>query len=283
MTTSQIRIVTDTTATLPAGYAAAHAIQVIPQIILFGKESFREDVDLTYDEFVRRLKTSPQLPKTAAPEVGDMIEAYRCQLDAARTVISIHPSAEVSGTIRTAETAKKETFPNADIRIIDTRTIAGNLASMVMAATEWAEDGMSADEIMSRLNALVLRGRTYFLVATLEYLQKGGRIGGASALIGGVLQIKPILEIKNGRVEAFEKVRTYRQALARLKQLVMEECPRAPEARLSVMHADDLDAARRLASDLARALAIDDIPIYGMGAAITTHAGPGALAVGFFM
>jgi len=282
-TPSNIRIVTDTTATLAPGFAAAHSIQVVPQVILFGQESFREDVDLTYAEFIRRLKASPELPKTAAPEPGDVIVAYRRQLAAARTVISIHPSSEVSGTVRSAQTAAAESFPDADIRILDTRTVAGNLASLVMAAAEWAESGMSADEIVSRLNALIPRGRTYFLVATLEYLQKGGRIGGASALIGSALQIKPILEIKKGRVEALEKVRTYHHALERLKQLALEQCPRSPEARLSVMHADDLDAARQLAADLKAALGSSDIPIYSVGCAITTHAGPGALGVGFFV
>ncbi len=282
-TQSNIRIVTDTPATLPEGYAPAHQIEVAPQIILFGQESFREEVDLSYAEFIRRLKAASQLPKTAAPQVSDMIEAYRRQLAAARTVISIHPSSEVSGTVRSAQTTKAEAFPDADIRIIDTRTVAGNLASLVIAATEWAESGVSADEIVNRLNALIPRGRTYFLVATLEYLQKGGRIGGASALIGSALQIKPILEIKEGRVEPLEKVRTYHHALERLKQLVIEQCPRSPEARLSVMHADDLVAAQRLAADLKAATGFRDVPIYSLGAAITTHGGPGALAAGFFV
>ncbi|MCL4393934.1 MAG: DegV family protein [Chloroflexi bacterium] len=277
-----VRIVTDTTATMPAEFAEAHAIQVVPQIILFGEKSFREERDLTYAEFVRRLKLSPQLPKTAAPEPREMIQAYRQQLEHASTVISIHPSAEVSGTVRTAETAKAEAFPDADIRIIDTRTIAGNLAGMVMAAAEWAEQGVEADEIVDRLHALIARSRTYFLVATLEYLQKGGRIGGASALIGSMLQIKPLLEIKNGRVEALERVRTLDLALKRLKSLVAEQCPHTPDARLCVMHADDLGAAQCLAADLKTMVGVPDVPIYGVGSAITVHAGPGALAVGFF-
>jgi fatty acid kinase fatty acid binding subunit len=280
---STIRIVTDTTATLEPGFAEQHSIEVVPQIIIFGSESFREEIDLSYAEFIRRLKASPQLPKTAAPHLGDMMEAYRRQLAAARTVLSIHPSSEVSGTVRSAETAVAEAFPDDDIRIIDTRTIAGNLTSMVKAATEWAECGVSADEIVNRLKAMIPRGRTYFLVATLENLQKGGRIGGASALIGSALQIKPILEIRDGRVESLERVRTYHHALERLKQLVVEQCPRSPDARISVMHADDLPAAQRLAADLKAALGFGDLPICSVGAAITTHGGPGALGVGFFV
>ena len=251
-TRASVRIVTDTTSTLPADYAAAHSIEIVPQIILFGKESFREEVDLSYAEFIQRLKASTQLPKTAAPEPRDLIAAYGRQLAAAPTVLSIHPSSDVSGTVRSALTAKAEAFADADIRIIDTRTVAGDLASMVIAASEWAEQGMSGGRDRAPAGTDdPARGRISSS-RRLEYLQKGGRIGGASALIGSALQIKPILEIKDGHVEALEKVRTYNQALERLKQLVLEHCPRTPDARVSVLHADDLETGatsrRRFAS-----------------------------------
>lgn len=279
---SRVRIVTDTTAALPPEYVAAHPVEVVPQVVLFGEDSFLENVELSYADFIRRLKSSPQLPTTAAPPPGELIRAYTRQLAAADTVISIHPSAEVSGTVRSAMTAKADSFADADIRIIDTRTIAANLATLVRLAVEWAESGLSADAIVERLQALIPRGQTYFLVATLEYLQKGGRIGGATALIGGALQIKPILQIKDGRVEPLEKVRTRHRAFDRLKELVTALCPRTSEARLSVMHADDLAEAQRLARDLQSLLDIDTLPIYNLGASITTHAGPGTLGVGFF-
>jgi DegV family protein with EDD domain len=278
-----IRIVTDTTAALPADYVRAHPIEVVPQVVLFGEESFLEDVELSYPEFIRRLKSSAALPKTAAPPPGEMVKAYRRQLAEARTVLSIHPSTDVSGTVRSALTAKEESFPGADIRILDTRTIAGNLATLVMLAVDWAERGVEAGEIMNRLQAMIPRARTYFLVATLEYLQKGGRIGGAAALIGGALQIKPILEIRDGHVEPKERVRTQHRALERLKEIVVAECPRSPDAHLCVMHADALIDAQRLAADLKSALGVEHVPIYNVGASITTHAGPGTLAVGFFV
>jgi DegV family protein with EDD domain len=276
-----IRVVTDTTAALPADFAAAHAVEVVPQVVLFGDESFLEDQELTYAEYIRRLKASPQLPKTAAPPPGLMVEAYARQLAQAQTILSIHPSLDVSGTVRSAQTAL-ESFPGADIRVLDGRTVGGDLATMVQLAVGWAEAGVAADEVMRRLQDLIPRSRTYFLVATLEYLQKGGRIGGASALIGGVLQIKPILQLKDGRIEPLERVRTHAHALERLKELVAEHCPRMPEAHLCVMHADDLNEAKRLANDLKAGLGLAPIPIYQLGAAITTHAGPGALGVGFF-
>lgn len=282
MSQPRIRIVTDTTATLPMEFVHAHGVAVVPQIIVFGQETFFEGATLSFDDFLGRLKLAKQLPKTAAPQTGDMIEAYRRQLEHADTILSIHPSADVSGTVRSAATAKAE-FPNADIRIIDTRTVGGNLATMVVTASTWAEQGVGADEIIARLNAMIPRGRIYFLVATLEYLQKGGRLGGASALLGTALQIKPILELKNGRVEALEKVRTHQRALERLKELVIEQCPRTDAAHLCVMQADAVPAAKQLSGDLTTALGIANIPIYSMSASITTHAGPGTVGVGFFV
>ena len=279
---ASIRIVTDTTAALPEAFAAAHQVEVVPQVVLFGDESFLEEKELSYADYIRRLKASPRLPKTAAPPPGLLIEAYRRQLAEATTVLSIHPSVDVSGTYNSALTAKAA-LPGADIRPLDSRTVGGNLGTFVQWAVGWADAGLGADEIMTRLQALIPRGRTFFLVATLEYLQKGGRIGGAAALFGSMLQIKPLLEIKNGRTEPLEKVRTHHHALERLKELVCEQCPRSPEAHVCVMHADDENEAQSLARDLEASLGITAIPIYRLGAAITTHAGPGTLGVGFFV
>ena len=277
-----VRIVTDTTAVLPPEFIAAHPVEVAPQVIIFGEESYLENVELSTEEFVRRLKSSPQLPKTAAPPPGEFVKAYRRQLAEAETVISIHPSGQVSGTVRSAEIAREESFPGADIRIIDARTVGGCLGAMVMAAAGWAESGLGADEIIGRVQAMIPRARTYFLISTLEYLQKGGRIGGASALLGSVLQIKPILEIRNGQVEVFEKVRSHGRARERLIELVRQQCPPTPESYLCVMHADVLPDAQRLADDLGATLGCAVPPIHDVGAAITTHGGPGVLGVGFF-
>lgn len=277
-----VRIVTDTTAVLPPEFIQAHPVEVAPQVIIFGEESLLEGVELSTEEFIRRLKSSPELPKTAAPPPGEFVKAYRRQLAQADTVISIHPSSDVSGTVRSAEIAKEESFPGADIRIIDTRVVGACLGAMVMAAVSWAEAGVGADEIVSRVLAMIPRARTYFLISTLEYLQKGGRIGGASALLGSVLQIKPILEIRDGRVEVFERVRSQARARARLIDLMLAQCPHSPEAYPSVMHSDSYAEGQRLAADLGAAMGRDALPVYEVGAAITTHGGPGILAVGFF-
>jgi len=277
-----VRILADTTAGLPQEFLRVHPIEVVPQVILFGEESLLEEVEIGYPEFVRRLKAASELPKTAAPPPGEYVKSFGRELERAKCLLTVCPSSDVSGTVRSALTAKEEAFPSADIRILDTRTVGGNLATMVILAVGWAEQGVDPDTIIARLEAMVPRSRTYFLVTTLEYLRRGGRIGGASALVGGALQIKPILELKDGHVDVLEKVRTESRALERLKELVERDCPRSPEGRLCVMHADDREAAEALAFDLGSRLGLATIPIYTLGAAITTHAGPGALGVGFF-
>ena len=276
-----IKIVTDTTAVLSREYCRQHDIEVVPQIIRFGEETFLEGVELDEPTFLQRLKSSAQLPATAAPAPGSFDNTYRQAAEKGQAILSIHPSTDVSGTVASASVARK-LYANADIRVIDMRTVAGCLGEAVKLAVEWRDAGQSIDQIEADLKNLIPRSRTYFLVATLEYLRRNGRIGGASSLIGSVLQIKPILQISSGRVEPLDKVRTHQKALERLKELILTECPRTPEARLSVMHADAVEDANRLRADLSATLDIRDIPLYSVGPAITTHAGPGTLAVGFF-
>ena len=276
-----IRLVTDTTAVLPSEFAAQHDLVVIPQIIRFGNDSYLEGVEMDEREFLNRLVTSPALPGTAAPPPGLFDETFRRAAEAGDTVIAIHPSSDVSGTVPSAFTAKS-LYPDADIRIIDMRTVGGCLAEAVRLAVEWRDAGQTADQIVTGLQALIPRVRTYFMVDTLIYLHKNGRIGGASKLLGSMLQIKPILHVVDGRVEAFDKVRTHHKALDRLKEVVFAECPRSPESRLNVMHADAPTEANHLRDDLCAELGVCDIPLYSVGPAITTHAGPGTLAVGFY-
>lgn len=276
-----IRLVTDTTAVLSREFCQQHDVVLIPQVIRFGTDSYLEGVEMDEPEFLRRLVSSPVMPGTAAPPPGLFDETFKRAAQTGDTVIAIHPSKEVSGTVPSAYTAKS-LYPDADIRIIDMRTIGGCLAEAVKLAIEWRDAGRTADEIEAGLTALIPRVRTYFVVATLEYLHRNGRIGGAARLFGSMLQIKPILNVVDGRVEAFDKVRTHHKALGRLMEVVAAECPRTPESRLNVMHADAPTEAAKLRDDLCAELGVCDIPLYSVGPAITTHAGPGTLAVGFY-
>lgn len=276
-----IHIITDSTSGLPADLAQRYTIPVIPQVIMFGDESFLEGVEMDHAAFLRRLRAARELPKTAAPPPGLFVEQFHRLARPGDTVFCIHPSAELSGTVRSALTAAAD-FPDADIRVLDTRTIAGPLAALVLQAAQGAAAGQDAGAIMARLQALIPRSQLYFLVDTLEFLQKGGRIGGAAALIGSVLQVKPILELRDGRVEPLERERTQRKALARLKELVLARAAHGAESHLSIVHAGAPEAAQALAADLGQQLGVADVMIMDLTPAIVTHAGPGVLGAGFF-
>jgi DegV family protein with EDD domain len=275
-------IVADTTCGLPRDELEQLGIPLIPQIVIFGDESFHEDSELNTSTFLEKLKMSPKLPKTAAPEPPLYYPAFRLAQEKGESVIVVAPTTKASGTLRSAEIAAQD-FPQVDIRVVDTLTIAGNLGSLVLMAHQWSEDGADTDVIVTRLNEMIPRGRIYFLVNTLEYLQKGGRIGGAKAWVGELLQVKPILTILDGQVEPFEQQRTKKRAVARLIEIVKEQYSKTGEAHLCVMQADAVDQARELASRLQAEMGCAEIPIYELPPAIVVHAGPGALAVGFFI
>jgi DegV family protein with EDD domain len=276
-----VKIVTDTVSSLPLHVAEEHDIPMLPQIIIFGEKSYRDDTEMDTQTFLERLRASPVLPKTAAPPPALYTPIFEQLVAEGHTVICLHPSAELSGTVRSATVAAQD-FPDADIRVVDTRTVAGPLATMVLLAAQWAREGVDADTIVARVHGLVTRQRVYFAVDTLEYLHKGGRIGGAQALVGGVLHVKPILTLRDGRVEPMEQQRTKRRALARLRELVLEECPHSADAHLCLMHADAEADAQSLAAEFAATLGLSEVPIYLVPPAIVVHAGPGVVGVGFF-
>lgn len=275
-------IVSDTTSGLPLDLAEKMGIAMLPQIVIFGDQSFRDDHEISSAEFLTRLRTSSTLPKTAAPPPALYHPIFQQALEQGESVIIIAPSAKVSGTVRSAETAREE-FPQADVRIIDTQTIAACQGTLVLIAHELVQQGRSPDEIVAEINRLIPRCRTYFVVDTLEFLQKGGRIGAARALLGELLQVKPILQIKDGQVCSLAQERTKKRAIARLIDLVGEQVNGHPDVYMTVMHIDAEPEAEAIRGELALCLGLEDIPIYLLPPAIVTHAGPKALAVGFII
>jgi len=276
------KIVADTTSGLPLDLAAKLGISMIPQLVIFGEQTFRDDTELTTAGFLQKLKASSILPKTAAPPPALYNPIFEEAAKTGETVIVIAPTCKMSGTVRSAEIARAD-FPRVDIRVIDTLTIAGCLGSLVLAAQEMAQKGKSADEIEAYVNALISCSRTYFVVDTLEYLQKGGRIGAAKALLGELLQMKPILQIKNGQAAPFEQARTKKRATARLIEITCEQVAGSLNPHLCVMHIDAEDEAKTVCAELSSRLKIENIPVYLLPPAIVTHAGPKTLAVGFFV
>jgi len=277
-----VHIITDTTASLPEAMVQQLGIPIIPQVINFGTESFLEGVNLDKATFMRRLRSERALPKTAAPPPELFVREFARLAPTGEPIVCIHPSSEVSGTVRSALTAAQE-FPGADIRVIDSRVVAAPLATLVQEAVQMAAAGATADAIESHVRGLMPRCRLYFVVATLEYLAKGGRIGGAAALLGSVLQIKPILTMREGRVEVLERERTHKRALARIKELVFSQIPRDGRGHLCVMHADAPEQALALAEELREPLNLPPLPLFDVPPAIVTHGGPGILGVSFFV
>ncbi len=276
-----IKIVTDTTSGFSPEEAKELGIFLVPQIVNFGEESYRDDTQIDTNTFLRKLRAADDLPKTAAPPPTLYDPIFSEAEKKGETVICLHPSAKISGTVRSA-TVAAQNYPDAEIHIVDTQTIAGTLATLVLLAAQWAADGLSAEIILDGIEDMMAQQRVYFLVDTLEYLQKGGRIGGARALLGKMLNIKPILTMYDGQVEPFEQARTKKKAIARLASLVQEQAEREGDPHICVMHADALEDAQNLAMDLQSSFNVKEIPIYKLPPAIVVHVGPGAMGVAFF-
>ena len=277
-----VKIIGDTTSGLPAEVAEQYDIPIIPQVINFGDQSYLEGWEIDTATFMKKLQESETLPKTAAPPPELFVEEFEALAATGEAAICVLPSAVVSGTVRSATVAARD-FPDLDIRIVDTRVIGSPVATLLRLAARWADAGLDVDAIEARLYALAARCRVYFVVDTLEYLAKGGRIGGAAALLGSVLQLKPVLTLEKGRIESLEKVRTLKRAKLRLKALVVEQIASGEEGRLSIMHAAVPDQAQALADDLKRELQLPyEVWVLNVPPAIVTHGGPGVLAAAFF-
>lgn len=275
-------IVADTTCGLPHRLLKERGVALIPQVVTFGDQSYHDDNDLDTETFLSKLKASKTLPKTAAPEPSLYFPIFEEARRKGETVIVVAPTAKASGTVRSAETAAQD-YKDVDIRVIDTQTISCNLGSLVLVADDMRKAGCSADEIVAKLNYLIPRGRLYFVVDTLEYLAKGGRIGGAKKLLAELLEIKPILQVKEGQIESFEQQRTKKRALARLVEVVTESCKGGEDAHLCMLQVEAEKEAQAVVVELKSRVPVGDIPIYELPPAIVVHAGPRAMGVGFFI
>jgi DegV family protein with EDD domain len=278
-----VKIIADTTSCLSPVQAEKLGVYYLPQIIVFGEETYRDDTEMDPRTFLKRQKISPVVPKTAAPPPALYTPIFQELAGQGETMIVLCPSADVSGTFRSATVAAQE-FPDADIRILDTRLVAGGLGAVVKQAVGWANEGLSPEQVIANIHEMCPRERVYFLVDTLEYLHKGGRIGTARALLGSLLQMKPILTFRNGLIQPFDSQRTHRRAMARLKEVILADCPRDPEAFLCIMHGDAEEEAMQTAGELSAGLGIPqaDIAIYDLTPAILVHSGPGVIGISYY-
>ena len=274
-----VHLVCDSTADLDPAFRAAHTVRVVPLKVIFGDETFADGVDISAEDFYARLAAPGPFPRTSQPTPAEFEDIFRELGADGGPIICTTISADLSGTYASA-TQARAALPDLDIRVIDTRSVAVGHYAAVREAVRVIESGGDADSVVAGIAAVGSTDKVLFTVETLEFLRRGGRIGGARALLGSVLDIKPILEIRDGVIEAVGRVRTYPRAIDR----VVEECRRAADAwggaELVVAHADRPQIAADLVERM-RPLVSGEPALTVVGPVVGCHSGPGAIGVGF--
>lgn len=271
-----VAVAVDSTADIPESIRIELDIATIPLSIIFGSESYRDGVDITTDEFYQRLIESDVHPSTSQPSLGAFIEVYQ---ELARThagIISIHIGGKLSGTVRAAEQAK-ELVPEVPIRVIDSGSVSLGCGFLGIEAARMAQAGKSLDEIAQQVEALIPKARVWAVLDTLKYLERGGRIGRSRAFLGTLLNVKPIIQVKESEVLPIEQVRTHKKAIVRLVELVSAE---APYRYLAVLHSTSEPFAQELADRLGALHPRTDIIVSQLTGVIGVHGGPGIVGVG---
>ncbi len=268
-----VRIVTDSTADLTPEQQRAAGITVVPLNVHFGDQVFRDHVDLTTDEFFRRLKASSQLPRTSQPAVGVFEEAFRTLRQNGDEIVSVHLSSKVSGTYNSALMAAKTAGEDA-IEVVDSLSTSMALGFMALEGAKLARAGRDRKTVAEHLRALVPKARVICVVDTLTYLERGGRIGKARALLGSLLNVKPILQLKDGEVVPLGRARGRPQALSRLVELLERD---GQVSQLAIMHGAATADAEKLRERVASNYPGLDILLTEIGAVLGTHTGPGVI------
>ena len=275
-----VRIVTDSSCDLPQGMADALGITIVPLSIRFGDQEYIDRTTITGDEFWAKVAASPVLPETAAPSPGQFEQAYRAlKADGASAVVVIALSSDLSATMQSSELGARAVAGEIDVRIVDSRNATMGLGLIVLECAERAKAGASADEIVALANSITPRVRVYGALDTIENLKKGGRIGGAKALMASALSIKPIVEVANGLIGEAGKQRTRSKALAFIVDKVRENAGNIQ--RLALLHAQcsDVDAVVAMIKEVYP----HDFVVSDIGAVIGTHTGEGTLGVAFIL
>jgi DegV family protein with EDD domain len=271
-----VRIVTDSTCDLPAALVQAHGITVVPLTVFFGDEAFLDTVDITPDEFYERLAVSKELPRTSQPSVELFREAYeRCGADGDE-IVSIHLSSKLSGTLNAASVAREAVAPEIHVDLIDSYNVSLGLGLIVLEAARAAQGGASLADVVAVTRRAMDRVSVHVVVDTLEFLQRGGRIGRARSFLGSVLSIKPILRVEDGEVAPFERVRTRSKAIERMFELGVSMA-RAKELFVACSGSDE--EARALIERLRPALPHTDIILGHLGPIVGVYTGPNALGI----
>lgn len=273
-----IAIVTDSTSDIPPHLAHELGVAVVPLSVIFGEEAYKEGVDITPDLFYERLQSAKDLPTTSAPSVGDFLQTYREALKTTNEIVSIHLSSKLSATYDAAcQAAVQLADEGARIDVVDSQSISVGMMFLTVAASKAAREGASLEEIRKLIDNMTPRLRIYIVLDTLEYVRRGGRIGGARAFLGTLLRVKPVLSIKDGEVHPEERVRTRAHALDRIFQLATSY-PSIEEIGVAYStNAEEADAMKRR---LEGAIEGKKVRVSRLGPVIGVHGGPGVLGIG---
>ncbi|MBN1453875.1 MAG: DegV family protein [Anaerolineales bacterium] len=278
----KIAIVTDTDASLPPGLADQYAITQVPIIILFGDESFRDVYDITGEETFARIDREGKLPTTSAPSPGQFAEAYQAAFDGgADSVLCFTVSSEVSATYAAAVSAR-DMYPERDITVVDTRSLSLGQGLMVLAAAEAVAGGSSVDEAVAAAMDIGQRTRLFAALPTLKYLAMSGRVGHLVAGVAGLLSVKPILTIRDGKLDLLERVRTQKKSWERVIELCVEAVGGRPIERMAMIHVTAPQDARQLESMLRAGLDCPEEMLFSeLNPGLSVHAGAGLVGVVF--
>lgn len=272
-----VQIVTDSGADIPAGLVKSLGIEIVPLNVTFGSESYQDGLEISGDEFYHRLLTGDVHPTTSQPSVGSFIETYQAIHKTSKEILSIHVSSKLSGTVNSATQAASEENLGSSIEIIDSWQASIGLGFSVIAAAKAAQEGASLEKAAKEARSVLSRTHVYILFDTLKYLERGGRIGKASALLGSIMRIKPILTLSEGEIGTALKVRTYSKGIESLKQIVSGLGKLDAAA---ILHTTTEDKAKNLADELDNPFKKGAKPLtLRLSPAIGVHGGPGVLGI----
>jgi len=277
---SRIKIVTDSTADLPRALIQRYGITVTPLKVFFNDGiPLKDGVDIKTEEFYSRLVKKGESSRTSQPTPLEFAQLYKKLSADGNSIISIHISSAMSGTCQSAKVAK-EMMPGADIEVVDSKVTSMGLGLIVLEAARVASEGRTKNDILKYINKMISTVQVYFIVDTLEYLKRGGRIGKAQAFWGAILSIKPLLYLKDGLVQPLEKVRGRAKAIDKLVHIVGEKTGKQ-KIKCSLVHGADPTGMEQFTRIIVPRLNCDQ-PIYSVaGAVIGTHTGPGVLGFTF--
>jgi len=279
----KIAVVTDSSAYIPKEALGGLSIPVIPLWLIWGDEHFRDGVDIDPPTFYRRLREAEVLPSTSQPSAGDFIDFFRrvaAESDT-DTIVGIHISSGISGTVASAEAAKAQ-LPELNITVIDSFGASMSLGFTVLAAARAAAAGKSLGEVVAVAEDMRDRVHVLFAVDTLEYLHRLGRIGGARRLLGTALSIKPLLHLEGGHVEPLAQPRTKRKAVARMLEIAGERLGGKRMAEAAVLDVDSPEEGDALAEQVKEHFGLSIVYRTAVSPVIGTHVGPGTVGVAFY-